>query len=50
MAGYNDEQLGAREENRGVAEGACPDPNQLEYNQMLLQTAVEDFENNFQEQ
>ena len=51
MVGYNDEQLGAREEagDGGVAEGACLDSKQSEYDQVLLRTAVEDFESNFQE-
>lgn len=55
MAGYNDDQLGAGEEEGegegegGVSEGACPDPRQTEYDQVLLQTAMEDFEKNFRD-
>ena len=53
MSGYNDEQLGPGEEEGegggGVAEGACPDPRQSEYEQLLLQTAVLDYEKHFQE-
>ncbi len=52
MAEYNDELLGAGEEegDRGVAEGVCLDPSQLENDRMLLQTAVEDFEKNFKDE
>ncbi len=50
MAGYNDDQLGAGEEREGGgAEGVCPESRQSEYDMMLLQTAVEDFEKNFLE-
>lgn len=49
MAEYNDEQLGAGEEDGGgcVAEGAC---KQSEYDQMLLKTAVEDFDKHFKDE
>lgn len=52
MSGYNAERLGAGEEEGGgaPAEGACPDSNQSEYDRMLLQTAMEDFERNFMEE
>ena len=54
MAGYSDEQLGAgageEEEEDVTAEGRCPDPRHSEYDKMLLQTAVEDFEKNFEEE
>ena len=53
MAGYTDDQLGAGEEGEGEEEergggGAKgSEYNQSEYDMMLLQTAVEDFEKNF---
>ena len=52
MAEYSDEQLGAGGEagGEGVAEGACPDSKQSEYDRMLLQTAMEDFDKNFKEE
>ena len=55
MVGYNDDQLGAgeegEEEEAGAGEeGACLDPKRSEYDNMLLQTAVEDFEKNFKEE
>lgn len=52
MAGYNAEQLGAGggAEDGGVAEGPCPDPKRLEYDRVMLQTALEDFDRNFKEE
>lgn len=50
MTEYNDEQLGAGEEDGGVAEGVCPALVQLEHDRLLLQTAVEDFDRNFKEE
>lgn len=48
MAGYADNQLGAgEEEEEGVV---SLDAKQSEYEQVMLQTAVEDFERNFQEE
>lgn len=54
MVGYNDDQLGAGEEEEGeVAEGcggvaSAEHPSEKsEYDQMLLQMAVQDFESNF---
>ena len=46
MAGYHDREIGAVEEEGG-AEG---DQDQLKYNQILLHTAVEDFNKNFTEE
>ena len=51
MAGYTEDQLGAGEEEEerggGGAEGS--ECKQSDYDMMLLQTAVEDFEKNFLE-
>jgi hypothetical protein len=47
MVEYNDEQLGPGEDvDRAIASGVCPDP---QYDRMLLQSAMEDFEKNFKE-
>lgn len=46
MVGYGDHQLGATEEEEG---GMVEDPKRSEYEQMMLQMAMEDFEKNFQE-
>lgn len=48
MVSYNDDQIGAGEVE-GAAEGTCPNPQHAEYDQLLLQTALKDFEKNFQE-
>ena len=49
MNGYSDDQLGAGEGGRDGAEGVCPETKQTEYDTVMLQTAVEDFERNFME-
>ena len=49
MVDYNDDQLGPGEMSgdRDMTEGPT-NPQQSEYEQWLLQTAVEDFEKSFQ--
>ena len=51
MVGYGDHQLGAgEEEGEGEGEGAeLDDPKRSEYEQMLLQMAMDDFQKNFKE-
>jgi hypothetical protein len=49
MVEYNDEALGAGEKDGGGGE-ECLNPRQSEYDMVLLQTAVEDFDKNFKEE
>ena len=47
MEEYSDEQLGPGEDvDEAIANGVFPNP---QYDWMLLQTAMEDFEKNFKE-